>query len=86
MSDVSRPGLASTPVVMRGLDPRIHSSAYAGGGMDRRVKPGDDNSEESRASPFRLIVMPGLVQGIHRAGSTMDRRIKSGDDDFLLID
>ncbi len=40
---------------MRGLDPRIHFSAYANGGMDRRVKlvlgtafgrtrgPGDDN-------------------------------------------
>jgi hypothetical protein len=29
--------------VMRGLDPRIHSSARTGGGMDRRVKPGDDS-------------------------------------------
>ena len=28
---------------MRGLDPRIHSSVRASGGMDRRVKPGDDN-------------------------------------------
>jgi hypothetical protein len=27
---------------MRGLDPRIHSSARANGAMDRRVKPGDD--------------------------------------------
>ncbi len=27
---------------MRGLDPRIHSSARANGDMDRRVKPGDD--------------------------------------------
>ena len=28
---------------MRGLDPRIHSSARAIGAMDRRVKPGDDS-------------------------------------------
>ncbi len=28
---------------MRGLDPRIHSSAYAGGTMDRRIRPGDDS-------------------------------------------
>jgi hypothetical protein len=28
---------------MRGLDPRTHSSARAGGRMDRRVEPGDDN-------------------------------------------
>jgi hypothetical protein len=30
-------------IVMRGLDPRIHSSVHANGEMDRRVKPGDDN-------------------------------------------
>ena len=30
-------------VVMRGLDPRIHSSAYAGIDMDCRVKPGNDS-------------------------------------------
>jgi hypothetical protein len=36
--------LASRPTlfVMRGLDPRIHSSPYANDGMYRRVKPGDD--------------------------------------------
>jgi hypothetical protein len=28
---------------MRGLDPRIHLSARANGGMDRRVKPGDES-------------------------------------------
>jgi len=32
---------------MRGLDPRIHSSARASGGMDRRVKPGDDSENVS---------------------------------------
>src|SRR3546814_790895 len=30
-------------MVMRGLDPHIHSSTGANGKMDRRVKPGDDN-------------------------------------------
>ncbi len=28
---------------MRGLDPRIHVDAHASGGVDRRVKPGDDD-------------------------------------------
>src|SRR3546814_7104969 len=42
--------------VMRGLDPRIHSSAGAGGAMDRRVKPGDDN-ENNAAIPRATVQM-----------------------------
>ena len=33
---------AKRNIVIFWLDPRIHSSAHAIGGMDRRVKPGDD--------------------------------------------
>ena len=45
---------------MRELDPRIRPSAHAGGGMDRRVRPGDDNRELARAAPR-------LALGLYRA-------------------
>ena len=35
-------GVATNPVVMRGLDPRIHPLSRFFTAMDRRVKPGDD--------------------------------------------
>jgi hypothetical protein len=54
---------------MRGLDPRIHSSARAGGGMDRRVEPGDDNGEVDGARPSVKI-----PEEISRAGREPTRR------------
>ena len=66
--------------VMRGLDPRIHPSARTGGGMDRRVKPGDD-SEEFRTSPRATVQMwadgrwhdtPVHDRGDLAAGATVD--------------
>lgn len=35
---------------MRRLDPRIHSTACANGGMDRRITSGDDNEKDGAFS------------------------------------
>ena len=49
------------PIVIRGLDPRIHQSSKTPEIMDRRVKPGNDKArfycssgggERSKTSPF----------------------------------
>jgi len=54
---------------MRGLDPRIHSSVRANGGMDRRIKPGDDNREVDGAR--RPVKIP---EKISWSGSGRARR------------
>jgi hypothetical protein len=57
---------------MRGLDPRIHSSAYANGDMDRRVKPGDDSFQVMLWS-IRLAVLLCASVVIFSYGATTRR-------------
>ncbi len=57
---------------MRGLDPRIHPSARANGGMDRRNKPGDDNRSgmAEQGSAGRVGLETPTFDGRYSAAST----------------
>ncbi len=54
MSRTKPPASATTPVVTRGLDPRVHLFSEV---MDRRVKPGDDDGLHFRP---KINLSPGL--------------------------
>ncbi len=56
---------------MRGLDPRIHPSACANGGMDRRVEPGDDSLPANISVPPCLC--GDLKSGTAEIAQLLDR-------------
>jgi hypothetical protein len=80
-TDVSSGHLRLSPVVLRGLVPRIHVFVLASEGVDGRVEPGQDETEELPEQSCAKAATQSKRRTV-----TLDPRFRGGDEGMVRSD